>query len=507
MAIRLPRRTFLKGSAGVACALPVLECMLNDHGTAYAAGGKIPCRYGIVFAGQALGGDGYAKDANRVAGVNFTEDGHFIAPAETGAGYGITTPLLGVEDLRDDFSIVSNMRIPWNAASTEGADVPAGGAYRDFHGGGCSPLISGVRSTSPSFTAGGPTSDQILAGINPGSLYDSLVLRAQPSWYLAGSSYSGRERISYSAAGEPVEAQSSPQTAFMTLFGTFMPDNAEDIARLDFELRGRRSVLDLITAKREEILGKVGAADHIRLEQHFDELRDLEMRISSIDPSGAAACTLPIDPGADPDIGGDNAGSGSGDIETNTGYSDEDTRANVLADLIHMAFVCDLTRVATLQVTVFQSHMNVFQMTSDLGMPVRADQHEVGHNGDTENRGQVVVSTILGWHVGIWGNLVRKLKETPEGAGTALDNSAIVFMAEAGHGLQLNDGVSQNATHSVEEMVQLTAGRAGGLQPGKHIDTNGAHPAQNLVSAMQAVGYDGDTLGEVTGNIPELFEA
>lgn len=481
--------------------------MLNEHGTAYAAGGEIPCRYGIVFAGQALGGDNWAKNEQRVGGMTYTEDGHFIAPATTGAGYELTTPLQGVADLQDDFSVLSNMRIPWNSGSTDGGAVPAGGAYRDFHGGGCSPLISGTRSTSASFSANGPTSDQLVGQVNAGSLYDSLVLRAQPSWYLSGSSYSGRQYISYSEAGAPVEAQVSPQTAFTTLFGNFTPDNAEDVARLDFELRGRRSVLDLVTAKRQGILGKVGNADRIRLEQHFDELRDLEMRIAAVDPGGVAACAVPPDPGSDPDIGGDNAGSGSGEIGTNTGYSEEDTRANLLADLIHMAFICDLTRVATLQVTVFQSHMNVFQLSSDLGMPIRADQHEVGHNGDQDNRGQIVVSTLLGWHVGIWGNLVRKLKETPEGAGNALDNSAIVFMTEAGHGLQLNDGSSPNATHSVEEMVQLTAGRAGGLQPGRHIDTGGAHPAQNLISCMQAVGLEGDTLGEVTGNIPELFEA
>ncbi|MEM6990115.1 MAG: DUF1552 domain-containing protein [Myxococcota bacterium] len=491
----------------MAIGLPVLECMLNEHGTAHAGGGAMAQRFAIVFAGQALGGDNYAKNENRVAGMNFTEGGHFIADAAYGAGYTPTTPLTGVADLQDDFSMISNMRIPWNSGSTDGSAVPAAGAYRDFHGGGCSPLISGVRSTSPSFNAGGPTSDQVMAQLNPGSLYDSLVLRTQPSWYLSGSGYSGRQYISYTGANEPVEAQVSPQTTFQTLFSNFMPDNAEDIARLDFELRGRRSVLDLIEGKRAAILDKVGAADRVRLEQHFDELRELEMRIGSIDPNGAAACAAPMDPGADPDIGGDNAGSGSGDIGTNTGYSDEDLRGNLQADLMHMAFICDLTRVATLQVTVFQSHMNVTQLTEDLGLPIRADQHEIGHNGDTENRGQICVSTMLGWHVDIWGRLVRKLKETPEGAGNALDNSAIVFMAEAGHGLQLNDGSTQYATHSVEEMVQLTAGRAGGLQPGRHIDGNGAHPVQNLISAMQATGFEGDTLGEVTGNIPELFQA
>lgn len=507
MSHRMDRRTFLRGAAGVSVALPVLECMLDDHGVALAHGGDAPpSRYGIVFAGQALGGDNWEKNGQRIGGKTYEEDGHFIAPAQTGSDYEITTPLMPVADLRDDFTVLSNMAIPWNASSVDASAVPAGGAFRDFHGGGCSPLLSGTRSDTYSFRANGITSDQVIAQMNPGMLYDSLVLRAQPSWYLAGSSYAGRQYLSYTDAAAPVEAQTSPQTAFMTLFGNFTPDNAEDAARLDFELRGRRSVLDLITAKREAILGKVGQADRIRLERHFDEIRELELRIGGIDPT-VAACQVPDDPGQDPPIGGDNAGSSSDSIDTNTGYSNEDLRARVMVDLIHMAFVCDLTRVATLQITTFQSHMNVYPVSSDLGIPIRADLHEVGHNGDTENRGQLAVSTMLSWHVDIWGELVRKLRDTPEGAGNVLDNSAIIFMTEAGHGRQLNDGVTDNATHSVEEMVQLVAGRAGGLEPGRHIDAGGAHPAQNLISCMQAVGYEGDTLGEVSGRIDSLFEA
>jgi hypothetical protein len=214
---------------------------------------------------------------------------------------------------------------------------------------------------------------------------------------------------------------------------------------------------------------------------------------------------VPAAPGQDPSIGGDNAGSGSDQIGTNTGYSGETERARLLADLIHMAFVCDLTRVATLQLTTFQSHMNVFQITSALGTPIRADLHEVGHNGDADNRGQLAVSLCLKWHISHYAYLVEKLKNTPEGAGNVLDNSVLVFLPEAGHGTQLNDASSPNATHSVEKMIALIAGRAGGLRPGQHIDTNGQHPARALISAMQAAGYTGEALGEVSGNIGALF--
>jgi hypothetical protein len=41
--------------------------------------------------------------------------------------------------------------------------------------------------------------------------------------------------------------------------------------------------------------------------------------------------------------------------------------------------------------------------------------------------------------------------------------------------------------------------------PGGHIVKTGTHPGRVLVSAMQAVGHSGDTLGEVMGNVPELF--
>jgi hypothetical protein len=502
----LPRRTLLRGLGGVAVGLPVLECMLDGHGEALAQAGAIPKRYAIVFAGQSIGGDGWEEDRYMVAGERKQEGGHFIADTAAGAGYPVTTPLKPLEalGLMGDFSLVSNLKIPWNTTSVEAADVPAAGAFRDFHGGGCGPLLCGTRSDSPSFKARSITSDQIVAGLNQTTL-DSLVLRAQPSWYLSGSSFAGRQYISYAEGGKAIEAAISPSIVYGSLFDGFVPKDDGAKAQHDFDLRARQSVLSLITAKREKILAKVGAADRQRLERHFDEIRDLETRIAAMPPGAGAACQKPAAPSDDLPLGTDNAGSGSDSIGTNTGYSDEHVRARLLADLIHMAFVCDLTRVATLQLTVFQSHMNVFNISSDFGVPIRADLHECGHNGDADTRGQYPVSMCLGWHIGHYAYLLDKLKQTPEGAGNALDNSVVVFMPEAGHGIQLNDSTANFQTHSVDRMVLLVAGRAGGLMPGRHIVSQNAHPGQVLISAMQAAGYTGDTFGEVNGNLPELF--
>jgi hypothetical protein len=508
MTLKLDRRTFLRGLGGVTLALPVLECMLNGNGTAYAqSANPLPKRYAIVFAGQSLGGDGWARDHNVVAGVRTTQAGHFIVPATAGAGWEMTTPLEPLAALRSEFSIVSGMAIPFSRTSVDASAVPVGGAFRDFHGGGSGPLLCGTRSLSAEFMCRSISSDQAIANLTPKgqTLLPSLVLRAQPSWYLSGSSYSGRQYISYADGGKRIESQTSPQIAYRSLFTGFTPSDSAEKARFDFNRRARRSVLDLITRKESGILARVGAADRIRLERHFAEIRALEQRIDAIPSVTGGACVVPADPGADSPIGGDNAGSGSDSIATNTGYSNEDARARLMADLVHMAFVCDLTRSATLQITTFQSHMNVLPVTEALGLPIRADLHEAGHNGDQNNRGQLPVSTCLKWHVGIYAHLVQKLKESLEGGSPLLDQCAIVFVPEGGHGVQLNDGTTPFQTHSVEDMVMLVAGRAGGLRPGKHIPTGGAHPASCLVSAMQGAGYPGDTLGEVKGRVAALF--
>jgi len=510
MAMKINRRAILRGMAGAAVSLPLLECMLPAR---QSSAQTAPRRYAILFAGQALGGDNYAKNTSRVDGQNITESGHYIADTNYGRGYALTTPLLPLQAMQNDFTMISNLAIPFNASSTDGSAVPSGGAYRDFHGGGSSPLLSGTRSTSPEYVCNGITSDQVIAELNAGqTTHKSLVVRAQPGFYVSGYSFAGRQYISYGPGGgrnARIEAQASPQVAFQSLFTGFVPEGDDAAARFDFEMRARRSVLDLVHEKRARLVNNVGQADRERLERHFDEIRDLENRISALPPITTGQCFVPTDPGADPPIGGDHDGGGSGSVTPGSGYSDEHTRSRVFADLIHMAFVCDLTRAASLQITAFQSHMNARPIADGLGTlsgtvrpsrwaSVGGDLHEVGHNGDPNNRGQIPSAGLLQWHVSHYAYLLDKLRNTPEAGGNVLDNSMIVFTAEAGHGLQLNDGSSQNQTHSVENMVILLAGRAGGFEPGEHIDGNRAHPATALVTAMQAAGYQGSTLGDVS---------
>ncbi len=511
MTLRLSRRALLIGAGGVAIGLPALDAMIECGGERGRARADLaPTRYCLMVAGQAIGGDRWANDEFVIDGERRQEAGHYIVPSAYGTGWEITTPLAPLQALRDRFNLVSNMRIPYSTTSKDPNDVPDGGAFRDFHGGGKGPLLCGTRSVEAHFTCRSITSDQVIANMHQGATTQpSLVYRAQPAWYLSGSEFAGREFISYRGDHDPIDAQSSPSVAFDALFRGFTPDDAAGAARADFDRRARRSVLDVVLGRRDRLLSRLGAADRVRIERWFDEIRALELRVAAVPPIDQGGCQLPTAPGADPGVGGVNAGSGTGGmtpIQPGTGYSGETERSEAFVDLIAMAFACDLTRAATLQITCFQSHMNIIPVSEAMGTRFSADLHELGHGGDTRNLGQLPVSLMLKWHIGFYARLMQRLSEIPEGDATVLDNSVLVFAPEAGHGTQLNDAIEPNATHSVERMVMLVGGGGSGrLNGGLHIDADGGHPAQCLVTAMQAAGHDGDRLGEVTGTIDGLL--
>ncbi|MDP8998645.1 MAG: DUF1552 domain-containing protein [Myxococcota bacterium] len=488
--MRITRRTMLRGLGGVAIALPALEVMFDRHGVAFAQGMPIPKRYLVCFGGQSLGGDGDPLRDDYV-------------PNTVGPNYDLKSALAPLAPVQSEVSVVSGLSIP----TANAGPVPAAGRRDDFHVSSLSPLLSGVRSPADT-SSGGPTSDQLVADAIAGSTpFKSLVYRVQVEWYLGVSAPYGRDMLSYKvnpAGGNPIPMPPvvSPKAAFDALFSNFAPpSNAAERARQDFLLRSRKSVLDLVAGKLQSLASnpQLGTADQQRLQRHFDEIRALELQVSALPPRTTATCQLPMDPGADPPIGGaQGQAAGTNTYSTNLGYSDEETRAKIFCDLVHMAFTCDLSRVGSLMFTMFQSHMNMFALTG-----AHCDLHEIGHNGDPVQKGTLGVSKAIAWHMKHFAYLVGKLRDTPEGAGRMIDNAAILFLHEGGHGLDTATGKT-NSSHSTENMACLIAGRAGGLKPGQHVAATGKHPANVVISAMTGVGMP-PQLGEVFGTIPALF--
>src|SRR5262249_43956231 len=158
----------------------------------------------------------------------------------------------------------------------------------------------------------------------------------------------------------------------------------------------------------------------------------LEKRIAALPPPTTDTCMPPTDPGADPPV---NDG---------TGYSGEKERSAILIDLLHMAFACDLSRVATLMLSDFQSSLN---MSALIG--INDGVHNLGQAGD-----DAAVTKVIEWHVEQFASLVAKLKTTPEGSGSLLDSCALVLLGEGGFGMDPESGAPAS-NHSSENMSAL----------------------------------------------------
>jgi hypothetical protein len=96
-----------------------------------------------------------------------------------------------------------------------------------------------------------------------------------------------------------------------------------------------------------------------------------------------------------------------------------------------------------------------------------------------------------------------KLQATPEGSASVLDSMATVFTFEGGQGVDPASGDAVSA-HCTDNMAMLVAGGAGGLKGGLHLPSPGLHPANVLLTALRAVGYSSNTLGEISGEVPGL---
>lgn len=488
------RRALLRGIGGTVVGLPLLDAMLDESGTAHADGSALPCRFILAFGGFSVGQDNKPVRAA-------------YEPTQTGPGFDITaalSPLMLHGDVSSEFSVVSGLTVPTQLAKDVNEPIPPAGRTVGFHF-HTNPIISGNRSQTNGFfdaSVTGPSADYVMAQqIGAATTHKNLAYRAQAQFYSAASGVDipdNRDTITFDESGTPVPPTFSPQLAYNALFSGFTPDDPADAAARALALQKRKSVLDLVDRRMDGRLKRLGASDKIRIERHFDEIRALEARLQAMPPDQTGACMLPADPGQDPPLGGEQ--TGPSDYDVNKGYSGEELRAPLLADFIHMAVTCDLTRVVSFMLSMWQSYMNIQPLTG------WASNMHITNHGQNPDAPITELENVIAWHVDKLAYLVSKLRNTPEGAGSVLDNCALVFLNEGGHGYGYEGGL-QYSSHSTDNMVALVAGRAGGLQPGQHIvaPASANHPVNVTLSAMQAAGYAGNSLGEVSGTIPALF--
>jgi len=444
---RIGRRAILAGAGGVAVSLPLLDIM---RPSASASGGT-PCRFLVAAQGIAQ------------ARPNGPTSANFAALA----------------DLRAEVTFVTGMSIEADRTPQPGGRPPG-----PFHPTIINPLVSGVRSTDTRKGLRDTTADQIVADAWAGTTrFHSLAYRTQKEAYIGGEG-----AMSVTTGGAKVTPIASPRIAWQQLFGgspSAPPTSPGTPSTTDQLLRQDRSVLDLVSRRARRLLGIASLQDRERLERHFEEIRALERRIQAdldagamppptTPPPGGATmgCGAFPDPGADPTDGA-------------YGWSGETARGEIIADLIAMAFACDLSRSVSWLLSYWQSKMSA-QPIAGLDL----DVHEVTHS-DLRSA-PAALAEITNWHVAQFARLVRRLRDTPEGGGTLLDRTVLVMLFEG------------EGAHAYSNNTSLIAGRPDVLRAGETIASGGAHPAQLLSTAMHSVGVPSD-LGEVPGQIGALF--
>ncbi|MEO8213712.1 MAG: DUF1552 domain-containing protein [Myxococcales bacterium] len=430
--MKLSRRTVLRG-AGISIALPWLEAMGERTSKAQAA--APPKRAIFMFSPN-----GYIQEQWVPTGTETS----FTFPAD-----GTLKPL---EPHIKDIIILDGV-----------ANVAANSGPGDGHERGMGSMLTGTQLSGTGGKVGlggGISVDQEMVNkLMPPTKLPSLELGVQSRQ--AGTVW-GYSSYKGSAMGLPPE--NSPAKVFTRLFADFTGGGAATTsttpdASLMRTAMDRKSVLDTAMRNFTTLNAKLGSTDRAKLQDHFDAIRELEKRVTTTPSAGgggmaSAMCAKPVAP-----VDGDFLGSGRQQM-----------------DLLAMAIACDLTRVSTLQWS------NSFGDARPLA-DITTGHHTISHDSNRKPE----LARIDGFYAEQFAYLVAKLKAIPEGSGTALDNTVILWSNE----------VSKGWVHDHVAMPFVMAGRAGGkLRTGRFLKFTGSVPHNNLlVSILNLMDVPATTFG------------
>jgi hypothetical protein len=429
----ISRRRFLRGT-GVVMALPWLESV-RVWGAEPAAAAA-PKRLAILFMGN---------------GVNPKE----WWATGSGAGIELGPSLAPMEPLKGKFNYIKGL---FNKAAT-GVGI---------HPGMTGNLLSGAPLTKGAELHGGISMDQVLAShIGDQTVQPSMVLGCeQPvtGYHETNFSMAYSSHISWSSPTSPVPMEVYPSLAFDSLF----------------ENRGNQrnlSVLDRVRDQLASLARQVSTTDKGKLDEYFTSVRDVEKRAQDMRAAKEKAES--------------NAAGRGRAVATMTRPDNglpEDVRDHMrlMCDILALAFQTDKTRIATLLLCrdisgLFYPFLNV-----------KLAHHLASH----EDTGEAFMR-INQFYLTQYAYLIDKLAAMPEGEGTVLDNSCLVFMSNMWSGSQ----------HDSTKVPVLTAGTLGGtLETGRVLDyTTAGDENRKLcsfyLSLMERMGVKLDTFGDATEHL------
>jgi hypothetical protein len=443
----LSRREALRGM-GATIALPFLEAMvptvrLRASG-ASATQTRSPIR--LVCIEQVHGAAGSCA---------YGIQNNLWAPATTGRGFDLSpTSLKPLEAFRDHITIVSNTDVP-SADPTEAREI-GGDHYRSS--------AAYLTQTYPKRTEGA----DVQCGISLDQLHAQRFGQETPlpSMQLCienvdqsggcGFGYSCiyTDTISWAAPNKPLPMIRDPRVVFDQMFGVLGSGNPE-------QRRERRaedlSILDWVRSSSKRLERKLSAGDRVRLSDYLENVREIERRIQTVEKRNGSGepRELPLAPHGVPDSFAEHV--------------------KLMFDLQMLAFRSDITRVFTLKLGRDGSN-RVYPQSGSTGA-----FHIVSHHAESPARVREFAK-INEYHVSLLPYLLKQLKETPDGDGSMLDNSLVIYGSPMGNPNQ----------HNHKRVPFLMAGHAAGrIKGGTHLKARNATPLSNvMLSLLHSIGHD-----------------
>ncbi len=327
----------------------------------------------------------------------------------------------------------------------------------DNHEGGMEAMLTCKGGASS--VGGGASIDQFIATeLASPTKFKSLEFGVQTSPW-GGTN---QTRMCYSAPGQFVTPDDDPDSVYNRMFGDLMGGD-EEITKL----RDRRQrVVDLLVDETKALRAQVGTEERAKLDAHIEALASVEQGLQA-----GGSCDAPVAPA----IGG-NA------------LVDTSIPAVVKAqiDLAVTGLACGLTNVATIQLSHTVSP-SVFSWLDG----VSEGHHALSHIDDSNVAGVAQFAACERWSAEQFAYLIESLKALPEpdGEGTMLDNSVVLWAKEMG----------DSRAHVCTDVPFVLAGGAGGyFNTGQYLSFDGEPHNKLMVSICQAMGLTNDTFGEAS---------
>jgi uncharacterized protein DUF1552 len=328
-------------------------------------------------------------------------------PTTTGADYELTPCLAPLEPVRNDIHLISGIDNP-NARVT---------APGNTHHKSMSALVSGMPYTGRG--AGGPSIDQVIAGAMPG---ETRFRSLQVGVCQESHGENIHRNLSWAGADRALPPEMIPHNLFDRLFGV------RDQSWID----RKKSVLDAVREDLAGLHGSLGQSDRHRLDEHLTSVREVERAIASL-------------PG--------DYGRNIKEPEDVADLTDYPRIAKIQSDLVAHALSAGQTRVVSYMLTKCQSLTRL----PWLGY-TRLRHHDYTHTNAESPEGQRTMRDICRWHVEEFAYLVQRLKAIPEGDGTLLDHTCLVFAHEH----------AEANPHKDNGLALILAGHAGAMKTGLH---------------------------------------